>query len=103
MIPTTTVPAPTTLTPPFDFSPSKPVIPTPTIIATPAPQISPAFAPLPTIVFPSGGSTRPPVNLPPSSNWLDQQMIAGFPNKYLALATIGGVFLLSMASAKRRR
>jgi len=102
-IDTTMIPAPTTLNvpPPSFFTSPKPIIPAPVVTQVQAPTFTPSIVP-PSIVFPSGGTTRPLVTAPPSASWLDQEMIGGVPNKYLALGTVGAILLFGM-SAKRRR
>jgi len=108
-IETTMIEAPSTLGPPPSFfSFPAPTVPAPTITPVVAPTIAPTLAPsaplqLPSIVFPSQGPVRPPAPPAPTTSWLDQQMIAGFPNKYLALLTVGGVLLLSVLNAKKGR
>lgn len=92
--------------PPSFFAPSRPIIPAQNITPVTAPDISAGIPggglQLPKIVFPSGGTVRP-ATTPPSVSWLDQQMIAGIPNSYLALGTVGAVLLFSVMGAKRRR
>jgi hypothetical protein len=97
--PTTTIPAPTQIGPPPSFFtfPSPIIPPSKPVPLPPAPVITPSFAP--TIVFPSGGTVAPTTM--PAASWLDQQMITGVPNKYLAIGTIAAVVLLGMG--KRRR
>jgi hypothetical protein len=111
--PTTMIPAPTQLGPPPSFftfpapiiPPARPQpVPPAPIITQPLP-IPTAPSPIaisPTIVFPSGGGpTRPPGTAAPG--WLDQQLISGFPNKYLALGTIAAVLFMSISQSGRRR
>lgn len=96
-IPTTTFPAPTTLTPPAPvIIPPIPVAPPPTTVALTPPTINvpPVTGPMPTFVFPSGGSTVL-APAPPAGGWLDQMSVLGFPNKYVAL----GAVLLGLAAA----
>jgi len=87
------------------FAPSTPVIPARVAQPAPvAPNLSPTFAPIPgvQIVFPSQGSiatTRPVA----SSSWLDQQMIAGVPNSYLAVGAAAIATFAMLGSKKRRR
>jgi hypothetical protein len=88
------------------FSPSKPIVPAPSIQPAVAPAISKTFpsAPGMTIVFPSQGAvttSRPLV----STSWLDQQMIGGVPNLYLAIGALGlgAVAVAVLRSGGRRR
>lgn len=101
--PTTTVPAPETLGPPPGFFtfPAPIIPPTKPVPLPPAPVITaPPSAPSFSIVFPSQGTIAPAPAVPAVS-WMDQQTIAGLPNKYLAF---GAVLLgFAMASAKGRR
>ncbi len=57
------------------------------------------------IVLPSSAVVPPPPKYAPvaATSWFDQQMIAGLPNSYLALATAGLVLMMSISGAKRRR
>src|SRR5713101_2697339 len=89
------------------FAPSKPIIPAP--VAQPAivapdlgkPAGLPSVLPQFQVVFPSQGAVARAI-APPS--WLDQQIIAGIPNSYLAIgaAAIAGIALLRSSSRRRR-
>lgn len=95
-------PLPTLPTPPGFFTNPRPIIPPKVITPVTAPDIGgPTF--VPQIVFPSSGTVAPRVTAPPAASWFDQQMIAGVPNSYLALGTVGLVLFVSMSGAKRRR
>lgn len=91
--------------PPGWFTNPKPILPKPKILPVTPPDIGPG--PRPQIVFPSSSSVPPPPKFAaapaPTAGWLDQQMIAGIPNSYLAIATAGLVLFVSMSGAKRRR
>lgn len=94
--------------PPLVFTDSKPVIPAPRPITVgPAPTIAPPTPAGVQIVFPSQSTVpAPPKFAPaplPAVSWFDQQMVAGVPNSYLALVTIGLVLFVSISGAKRRR
>lgn len=100
LIPTTTIPAPVTLTPPAPIIiPPIPVPPPMTTAPPPAPPTLnlplPVTGPMPTFVFPSGGSTALTLAPPPPASWFDQMSVLGFPNKYLAM----GAILLGIAAA----
>lgn len=89
---------------PFVYTDSKPIIPKP-VITPVTPPVLPGPAPV-QVVFPSSAKVPPPPKyaaVPVATSWLDQQMIAGLPNSYLALATAGLVLMISISSAKRRR
>lgn len=98
-------PAPQPAPPPFVFTNPKPIIPPQKIV----PVTAPVFGPLPggvQVVFPSQGTLPTPAKFAApaaTASWFDQQMIAGVPNSYLALGTVGLVLFLSISSAKRRR
>jgi len=102
LVPDVPQPAP----PPFVFVDVKPTIPTPVVTPVTPPNLGPSPIPGVKFVFPAGGPVPPPPQYAaaaPSAGWLSQQMIAGVPNSYLALATVGLVLFVSMSSAKRRR
>jgi len=89
--------------PPFVFTDVRPIIPPKVITPVTPPDIGPGPRPI-QIVFPSAGTVAPPAKYAAApAGWLDQQMIAGVPNSYLALATAGLVLFVSMAGGKRRR
>lgn len=97
-------PPPPVQVPPSFYTPPAPIIPyAPQGPLAPPPELATKpTAPQPIqFVFPSQG-VGPAVQIP-SVSWLDQQMIAGIPNKYLAVGVIGGVLLLGMSGGKRRR
>ncbi len=91
--------------PPFVFTDVRPILPTVKTTPVAAPNIGPGLPPGSSlqIVFPSQGTVKYAAAAPPATSWLDQQMIAGLPNSYLALGTVGLVLFLSMSGAKRRR
>jgi hypothetical protein len=98
-------PAMPTLPPSFFTNPSPAAPPRSTTTNVP-PVIGPAVPTVPPgiqIVFPSQGSTATAKAAAPATSWLDQQMIAGVPNTYLALGVVGLVLFLSVSGAKRRR
>lgn len=96
-------PLPSPAKPPFVFTDSKPTPPRQVITPVTAPNIGPGPSPV-QIVFPSAGAVSPPAKYAaPAVSWLDQQMISGVPNSYLALATAGLVLFVSISGAKRRR
>lgn len=87
------------------FTNPSPIIPPITTTAIVPPSIGPAVPAVPPgiqIVFPSQGSTATAA-APAATSWINQQMIAGVPNSYLALGVVGLVLLLSVSGAKRRR
>ncbi len=95
-------PLPRVPTPPGFFTNPRPIIPPKVITPVTPPNIGPGPV-APQIVFPSGGTVAPRVAAAPAASWFDQQLIAGFPNSYLALAVGGLVLFVSMSGAKRRR
>jgi hypothetical protein len=94
---------------PFVYGNPAPLIPATPIAAAPVPPTlgPPMMAAPPGVqfVFPSSGSVplAPVAAAAPGTSWFDQQMIAGLPNSYLALGTVGLVLFLSMSGSKRRR
>lgn len=104
--PTISLPTPTPPVPPSFFTFPKPIIPAPVVVAATPPDLGPKLPGGVQVVFPSQGTVPPPPRYaaaaPPGGSWLDQQMIAGIPNSYLALG-IGGLVLLVSIGGKRRR
>lgn len=91
--------------PPSFFTNPSPIIPPVATTPIVPPSIGPAVPAVPPgiqIVFPSQGSTATAAK-PAATSWLDQQMIAGVPNTYLALGVVGLVLFVSLSGAKRRR
>ena len=83
----------------------KPILPAAKTTPVAAPYIGPAIPGPVQLVFPAQATVPAPPKYAalPTVSWFDQQMIAGIPNSYLALGTVGLVLLVSMSSARRRR
>lgn len=92
--------------PPFVYTDVRPIIPRPRVLPpVTAPDLGPGVRPV-QVVFPSSATVPPPPGYAAaasSGSWLDQQLIAGVKNSYLALGTVGIVLFVSMSGAKRRR
>lgn len=76
------------------------VVPTPPVQTLPAivPEQLPATSqPGAVVVTPTSGAIPSPATVatatPVSTSWLDQQMIAGIPNKFLILGSVAGLLL----------